>query len=205
MISAARAHNKKNKLGNVFFIDMNGSHMLFPNRLFDRVLSNCGISYGTFPQTSREIFRVLQDDGQLILNDWHLIDVPSHRTFSEILRTHRTDTPSRKLHRWREALSTLESVGKKYRDSRRAVLELRRAGFKKMTVRTKTFKIILPNTQAYLRMRFDRVSLRQELLELTPSRRLKLLNELRKGLGTYVHNGQFIIKWNVNFILAAKR
>ena len=205
MISAARAHNIRNKLRNVFFIEMNGNHTLFPNRLFDRVISNCGISNGTLPQTSREIFRILQDDGQLILNEWHLIDVPPHRTFSEILRAHRTDTPSRKLHRWREALATIERVGNQYRNSKGTVLELRRAGLKRITVRTKAFKIILPNTQTYLRMRFDRVSLRQELLELTPSRRLRLLNELRKGLETYVRNGQFIIKWNVNFILASKR
>ena len=104
-----KRNNKRIKLGNLFFIEMNGDHMLFPNRLFDRVLSNCGISYSTLPQTSREIFRVLQTGGQFFLNDWHLIDVPPHRTFSEILRIHRTDHPSRKLRRWREALATLES------------------------------------------------------------------------------------------------
>ena len=176
--------------------------MLFPDRLFARVLSNCGISPGTFPQTSRDIFRVLREDGLLVLNDWHLIDVSPHRTFGEFLRRYRTDHPSRKLARWRKALAMLESVGNQDGDSKRAIL--RRAGFKRITERTKNFQIVLPSTQAYLRMRFERIALRQELLELSPSCRHKLLTELRRSLTTYMHNGQFTFKWKVNFISAAK-
>jgi SAM-dependent methyltransferase len=99
MFNAARADRKRSKLRNVFFIKMNGDHMLFPDRLFARVLSNCGISPDTFPQTSRDIFMVLREEDLLLLNDWHLTDVPPHRTFSEILRRYRTDQPSRKLRR----------------------------------------------------------------------------------------------------------
>jgi len=205
MINAARANNKRIKLGNLFFIEMNGTHMLFPNKLFDRVISNCGISYGTLPQTSREIYRVLQERGQFFLNSWHLIDVHPHRTFSDILRIHRTDHPSRKLLRWREALATLESVGNQYLDLKKEVLELERARFWKISVQTKKYKIILPNMQTYLKMRLDRAALRQELLELTPNRRNKFMNDLRKGLRTYVHDGQFVIKWKVNFIQATRR
>ena len=119
MISAARANNKKFR--NLFFIEMNGDHMLFPDRSFARVLSNCGISPGTFPQTSRDIFRVLRDDGELVLDDWHLVDVAPHRTLSEILRSYRTDNPSRKLRRWRAALAALESAGNQYDYSKRAL------------------------------------------------------------------------------------
>ena len=203
MINAARANNKENKLRNLFFVDMDADSMLFPDRLFARVLSNCGISPGTFPQTSREIFRVLRDDGLLVLNDWHLIDVPPHRTLSEILRKYRTDTPSRKLDRWREALAMLESVGNQSGDSKRTVLQA--AGFKKITERTMNFHIVLPSTQSYLKMRFERIALRQELLELPPNRRRKLLTELKRSLVTYEHNGQFTFKWKVHFVSAAKR
>jgi ubiquinone/menaquinone biosynthesis C-methylase UbiE len=202
MINVAQANNRKIKLGNLFFIEMNGDHMLFPDGLFDRVLSNCGISYGTFSQTSKEIFRVLQTGGKLFLDDWHLVDVPPHRAFSEILRIHRTAHPSRKLRRWREALATLESLGSQYFDFRR---ELDEVGFRKIGVRTRKYKIVLPNLQTYLKMRFDRAALRQELLELTPNRRIKLLKELRKGLSGFVDEGRFTIKWNMNFIQATKR
>jgi len=202
MIHAARANNKKNKLRNAFFIDMNGDDMLFPDRLFARALSNCGISPGTFPQTSKEIFRVLQEDGLLIINDWHLIDVSPHRTFSEILRRYRTDNPSQRLGRWREALATLESLGNQNSYSKSAVLQ--RTGFKRVTENTENFQIVLPSTYAYLKMRFQRVALRQELIELPPSRRRRLLLELRKSLESHMQNGRFTFNWNVRFISAAK-
>ena len=202
MIRAARANNKKNKLRNVLFIDMNGDDMLFPDRLFARALSNCGISPGTFPQTSKEIFRVLQEDGLLVINDWHLIDVSPHKTFSEILRRYRTDNPSQRLGRWREALATLESLGTQNSYSKSAVLK--RTGFKRITERTENFQIVLPSTYAYLKMRFQRVALRQELIELPPSRRRRLLLELRKSLQSHMQNGRFTFKWNIRFISAAK-
>jgi ubiquinone/menaquinone biosynthesis C-methylase UbiE len=59
MINLARINSVKMKLENVFFIEMNAGQTIFPDGLFDRVLSNCGISYATLPQTSREVLRVL--------------------------------------------------------------------------------------------------------------------------------------------------
>jgi len=203
MISVARANNKKNKPRNLFFIEMNGDNLLFPDRLFARVLSNCGISIGTFPQTSKEIFRVLRDDGQLVINDWHLMDVLPHRTFSEILRRHRTDNPSQRLARWREALATLESLGNQFNDSKKTILQ--RTGFKRITERTENFWIILPSMHAYLKMRFQRVALQQELIEMTPNRRRRLLTELRESLETHIDNGRFKFKWDVQFTSAAKK
>jgi len=205
MVNVARADHKRIKLGNLFFIEMNGEHMLFPNKLFDRALSNCGISNGTLPQTTREVFRVLQNGGQFCLNDWHLIDVPPHKTFSEILRIHRTAHPSGKLRKWREALAIQERVGNQYLDLRRRVMDLEKAGFEKISVRTRKYMIVLPRMQDYLKMRLDRIAIRQELLELTANQRNKFLNELRKNLRPYVHDDHFTIKWNVNFIQATKR
>jgi len=202
MIAVARAESKTSHR-NIFFIEMSGDRLLFPSRLFGRVISNCGISPGTFRQTSAEISRVLRDDGIFASSEFHLIDVNPHRTFSEILRKCRTDNPSRKLSTWREALATIESLGNQDSDSKRKIL--RRVGFKRISVFTKTFRIILPNTQHYLKMRFQRIALRQELIELPQVRRRKLLTELRKSLETYTHDGQFAFNWKVNFTVAKKQ
>ena len=202
MISVARA-NKTNHNRNIFFIEMTGERLLFPSRLFARVVSNCGISPGTFRATSEEISRVLRDNGIFASSEFHLIDVNPHRTFSEVLRRYRTDNPSRKLRRWREALATMESLGNQGSDSKREML--RRAGFKRISEFPKIFRIILPSTQYYLKMRFQRIALRQELIELPQVRRRKLLIELRNSLETYTHNGQFSFNWKVNFTLAKKQ
>ena len=202
MISVARA-NKTSHNRNIFFIEMTGDRLLFPSKLFARVISNCGISPGTFRETSEEISRVLRDNGIFASSEFHLIDVDPHRTFSEVLRRYRTDNPSRKLRRWREALATMESLGNQGSDSKREML--RRAGFKRISEFPKTFRIILPSIQHYLKMRFQRIALRQELIELPQVRRRKLLIELRNSLETYTHNGQFSFNWKVNFTLAKKQ
>jgi ubiquinone/menaquinone biosynthesis C-methylase UbiE len=202
MIDTARA--TKTKLSNVSFIRMNGDKMVFPDRLFDKVLSNCGISYGAYPQTLAEICRVMQRGGEFIFTNWHLIDVPAHRTFSEILRRHRTEHPSRKLQKWREALSTLERIGNGYSEPRRQESELRKVGFGGITEQTRSYKIQLRNVQTYLRMRLDRAPLRRELIELTPKRRTELMNDLATGLRSYIHRCQFMIDWKVKFTKATK-
>jgi len=202
MIVAARADVERYQCRNVFFIEMGGDRLLFPDKLFARVISNCGISIGTFPQTVKEISRAIRDDGILVLSDFHLIDVAPHRIFSEILRVYRTDNPSRRLRRRREALATLESIGNRYTDSKEAILQ--NAGFKRITKQTEVFRITLPSTQDYLRMRFQRAALRQELVELPPVGRRKLLKELRKRLAVHMHRGRFKFEWKVNFIFAAK-
>ena len=204
MINLARTNGAKMKTHNVFFIEMNADQTPFPDRLFDKVLSNCGISYATLPQTSREILRVLQKGGQFILTDWHLIDVPAHREFSGILRKHRTEHPSRKLRKWREAIATLESIGNQYSDLNNAAMLLRAAGFEKVRVYTRKYRIQLSSIRAYLNMRLDRIALKQELHELSPNRRREFIIDLRRSLRRYVRNGRFIIDWKLNFIEAAK-
>lgn len=204
MINLARKNSVKMKLENVFFIEMNAEQTVFPDGLFDRVLSNCGISYATLPQTSREVLRVLHKGGQFTLNDWRLIDVPAHREFSEILRKHRTRHPSRKLCRWREAASTLESFGNQYLDLKKEALLLEEAGFEKVRISTKKYRVLLPSIQTYLNMRLDRIALKQELVELSPNRRTEFITDLRRSLRRHVRNGRFTINWKLNFIQAEK-
>jgi ubiquinone/menaquinone biosynthesis C-methylase UbiE len=202
MIAVALA--TKTKLSNTSFIMMNGHQMLFPDRLFDRVLSNCGISYGTYPETLAEIYRVMQKGAKFVFTDWYLIDVPAHRTFNEILRRHRTEHPSRKLQKWREALSTLEMIRNRYSEPRKQQLELRKVGFERITQQTRDYKIHLRNVQAYLRMRLDRASVKRELIELAPTKRADLMHALATELRRYVHNDQFMIDWKVKFTRATK-
>ena len=204
MISLARRNSTRTKTDNVFFIEMNADKTPFPNGLFDRVLSNCGISYATLPQTSREILRVLEANGRFYLTDWHLIDVPVHKEFGEILRRHRTKHPSRDLRRWREAIATLERIGNQYSDLNNVTTLLRAAGFQNVRAYTRKYRIRLSSIGAYLNMRLDRVALKQELLELSPNQRRQFILDLKRSLRKYVRNRSFIMNWELNFIEAAK-
>lgn len=189
---------------NVCFLKMNSEHLIFPNELFDAGISNCGISPTVFRGTVAEIFRVLRRGGSLTFNDWHLIDVPVHRAFSEILRRHRTNNPSKRLKATRMALATSEQAGNRFSNPEVQVAELKRAGFRKMRIKQRTYKISLRGIQDYLAMRFDREALGQELRELSKSERAVLTRELKSGLEQFMQNGRFVIEWKVRFTCAAK-
>jgi len=189
---------------NVCFLKMNSERLIFPDKLFDAAISNCGISSVTFRKTVSEIFRVLRSGRSLTFNDWRLIDVPVHRVFSEILRRHRTANPSRKLSALRFALAELERVGAKFSDSKVQLEELKRAGFGNVRFKTRNYRIIMRDAQAYLAMRFSREALKQELRELSATRRRGLMKDLGIGLKQFTRNGRLIVDWKVRFTRATK-
>lgn len=204
MLTLAKADCRKNERKNLRFLAMEAQHLLFPDGLFDGVISNCGISYAAFHQTITEVFRVLRKGGIFTFNDWHLKDVPAHRTFGSILQQYRTGNPSTKLRIHRGAIATLERFANRDLDLDVQVSELRRVGFAKAQVKRRKYSIVLRDIQQYLDMRFTRVALKQELAELSKVRRAKLLNELRKGLKQFVRNKRFKFEWDVSSVQAKK-
>ena len=192
------------KLKNVCFFKMNSDRMTFREELFDAVISNCGISYPVFPQTIAEAFRVLRKGGSFTFSDWHLIDVPAHRRFSEILQKYRTDHPSKKLTARRTAISMIEHTGNLYTSSETQTKELQRVGFTNVKFNQRRYTIKLPSVRAYLAMRLEREALRQELHELSGLQRNQFMTALKIGLKPFVRNKFFIIDWRVAFTHADK-
>jgi ubiquinone/menaquinone biosynthesis C-methylase UbiE len=137
------ARTKSAKFGNLSFLEMNAEHTTFPEGYFDNVISNVGISYATFSETTSEIFRVTRKGGSFTFNDWHLLDVPAHRTFSEILRKHRIEHPSENLSKCRAAVAIMEHVGNQYSDLNVQAKELQRVGFVDRQVKRRDYKIQL--------------------------------------------------------------
>jgi ubiquinone/menaquinone biosynthesis C-methylase UbiE len=202
ILELARA--KSAKIKNMSFQRMNSQHMTFPDGFFDAVISNCGIAYADFHETLSEIFRVTHNDASFTFNDWHLIDVPAHKVFSEILRNHRTNQPSEKLSTERTAIAMLEHVGNRYSDLKVQKEELEGVGFRNMQVKQRDYKIWLPGIREYLAMRLEREALQQELSEMSKVQRSAFMKELRAGLKGFIHNGRFLLEWKVTFIRVTK-
>ena len=198
------ARRKCAKVKNVTFTMMNAERMTFPDEFFDVVISNCGMPYATFRETIAEIFRVLRKGGSFTFNDWHLIDVPAHRTFSEILRRHRTEHPSQRLSSLRAAIAMMEHVGNQYSDLKVQAEELEHIGFANMRVRQRDYRIGLSGVREYLTLRFEREALKQELNELSKAERAAFMKELRAGLRRFMRNGRFIMEWKVTFTHVTK-
>ncbi len=204
MIALAEAKAAGRGVRNVRFMQMDQRDLLFPDRMFDRVTSNCGVSYVGFHQTIAEVFRVLREGGVFVYNDWRLKDVPQHKAFSEILEQYRTKRPPRALRIQRTALATLERFSNREVNLQGQLRGLRRSGFKKVAVRHRNYKIILPSLEAYLTMRLKRATLKKELKELSPVERKNLLHAFREGLKPFVRGKRFVIDWKLTFVRAEK-
>jgi ubiquinone/menaquinone biosynthesis C-methylase UbiE len=198
------AREKCAKVKNMSFLMMDAECMAFPDDFFDAATSNSGMSYATFHETITEIFRVIKRGGSFTFNDWHLIDVPAHRTFSEILRRHRTEHPSENLNRCRAAVAVMEHVGNQYSNANAQSEELERVGFTGVQVRQREYKIKLPRIREYIVMRLEREALKQELKELSHTQQAAFMKELRTGLRPFMRSGGFIMGWKVTFTHVTK-
>jgi len=105
ILSMAKSHCSKNGQRNVRFLAMDARKIQFPDGLFDNVISNCGISFQAFDETTVELSRVLRRGSFLTYNNWYFKDVPAHTVVSETLQQHRTKNPSPKLHAQRIAMA----------------------------------------------------------------------------------------------------
>jgi len=198
------AKKRSMKFPNIRFLKMSAERLHFSDKRFDVLISNCGISYATFPQVVAEGFRVLRKGGVFALNDWHLKDVPAHRAFSNVLEQYRTTHPSKRLRTQRVALAMLERMGSRYLtlDSQREQLEM--VGFRKIGVRERQYRFELRGIQQYLDLRLKRAALRSELSELATDQRKAFLTALRNELRSFLRGERFILNWKVNFIWASK-
>ena len=204
MLAVGKAACKAKGIRNLRFILMAAERLLFPNELFDAVTSNCGIPSISFRESTAEAFRVLRTGGTFAYNEWRLKDVPAHRMFSEILEKHRTKRPSRKLETQRIALARLERFGNREMNLEAQTQGLRMTGFRKITVKTRNYRVAMHSIEEYLNMRFRRAALRQELMELSVMRRKRMMADLRENLKMFVRGRRFVFDWKVDFVRAKR-
>lgn len=198
------AREKCAKIKNALFVMMNAQHMTFPDSYFDTAISNCGIPYTAFRETTAEIFRVLRQGGGLTFNHWNLIDVPAHIKFGEVLQRYRTKHPSDDLNRFRGAVAMLEHVGHEYSDLKVQAEAMGRVGFVNVRVRQRKYRISFSGIREYLIMRLEREAVKQEMNELSKAQRAAFMKELRTELRPFIRNGRFIMEWKVRFTHATK-
>jgi ubiquinone/menaquinone biosynthesis C-methylase UbiE len=204
MLTAAKANPEARRLKNVRFILMDSQRLLFPDQMFDVVVSNCGISPVGFRQTIWEVYRVLGGGGTLVYSDWRLRDVPAHRIFGDILHQHRTQNPSTELRLQRTALATLERFGNREMNLDEQIRQLRMMGFKKIEVKNRSYRIALRGIRGYLDMRLKRATLKQELKELSAKSRQEFRRALNDELRQFVRGERFLFDWKVIFVRAEK-
>ncbi|MFI5450199.1 MAG: class I SAM-dependent methyltransferase [Candidatus Bathyarchaeia archaeon] len=204
MLNAAIRKTSKTSPRNLRFLFMDARHLYFPDDLFDAVVSNCGISFVNFDEVATEAYRVLKKGGYFAYNNWRLKNVEVHRIFGEVLQRHRTANPSATLRNQRTALAIFERYGNRKMSLSFQVRELRRAGFTRLMVKERTYRVRLGGVYDFLDMRFSSASLRREFKELPKKERRVLYRELADGLKDFTRNRSFSFDWPVSFIQAKK-
>jgi ubiquinone/menaquinone biosynthesis C-methylase UbiE len=204
MLDAAIRKAAKTSPRNLKFLLMDARHLYFPDRLFDAVISNCGISFVDFDEVTTEAYRVLKEGGCFVYNSWRLKDVKVHRIFGEVLQLHRTGNPSVRLRTQRTALATFERYGNRKMDISFQLRELRRAGFTRIRVKERAYPVCLGGVYDFLDMRFSSASLKREFRELPKKERRLLNRELADALKEFTRTKSFTFDWPVSFIRAKK-
>ena len=204
MVTSATSDASRTGSRQLCFLQMDSRHLYFPDRLFDAVISNCGISLPTLHETVPESFRVLRRGGCFAYSDWHLRDVMAHRIFGEVLQRHRTPTPSRRLRIQRTAFATYERYGNREMSLTAQLKALRSAGFVGIKLKHRIYRIRLGSVYDFLENRFSRTPVRLELRELTARERRALYEELEDNLRQFTRKNSFIFDWKVSFIRARK-
>jgi ubiquinone/menaquinone biosynthesis C-methylase UbiE len=203
MIRLARKRMAKAHLRNVRFHRMTAENLRFPDEFFDVVISNCGIAIRDFVRGMKEALRVLRPGGNLVFNDWHLIDVKPHQIFGEVLGKYRTPNPSPQLAHERSALALMESNHHSLspETQKRIVHD---AGFGEAKITTREHSIRLRGVDDFLKMRLSRLTIKREMSEMASDQRKLFLLELNDRLRTFVIGNRFVCSWSVFYISAKK-
>lgn len=204
MIALAKVKSARTRFRNVRFLQMDARRLIFPDGMFDAVVSNCGFSLVRFYQAVAEVFRVLRKGGVFVFDEWRYADVGPHRVFSEVLQQYRTSTPSGTLKLQRDSLALLERFNNRELRLQTEMRELRRAGFRNVEATPRNYRINLPSVDAYLKMRLKRATLKRELRELSPAGRRAMLHAFRTGLRRFVRGSRFSFDWKVTFVRAKR-
>lgn len=203
MLNAAIRKTSKSGPSNLRFLFMDAMHLYFPDDFFDAVFSNCGISFVNF-DVATEAYRVLKAGGCFVYSNWRLKNVKVHRIFGEVLQRYRTVNPSATLRTQRTALATFERYGNRKISLSSQLQELRRAGFTRLTVKERTYRVRLGGVYDFIDMRFSSATLRREFKELPKKDRRMLYSELAYALRDFTRNKSFSFDWPVSFIRAKK-
>lgn len=185
-------------------LQMDASALDFPDGWFDVVISDCGLPFLGMPDALREIHRVLKPSGRLSWAEWHIDQVAALRIFADVFAKHKTEHPSARLRRVREAMAPVAAVDETLGSHRAFERALKDAGFSSVTGATVAHTVHAFTLDSFLEARLARAIPKMEFDEMTPQAREAFNADVRASLAHLVHGGQFEVLWPIFYMAATK-
>ena len=185
-------------------LQMDAQALDFPDAWFDLVVSDCGIPFMALPEVLAELRRVMKPGGRLSWAEWHIDQVAALRIFADVFAKHRTEHPSARLRRIRDAIGVLTGVEESLNTRQAFERALKGAGFSAVKGATVAHTVHAFSLDSFLEARLSRTIPKMEYEEMAPPAREAFQAEVRSALAHLVHNGQFEVLWPIFYLEAVK-
>jgi ubiquinone/menaquinone biosynthesis C-methylase UbiE len=202
---AERAKRAASAAGpNVKVLQMDATALDFPDNWFDAVMSNCGIPFLGVAEVLAEVRRVLKPGGRMSWSDWHIDQVAAARILDDVFAKRKTEHPSARLRRLREALAVWGMATEPLNTRQAFERALKAAGFASVTGATVTHTLHAFTMESFLEARLARAVPKMELAEMMSASRDAFFADARASLGHLIHGGQFEVLWPIFYLGATK-
>ncbi len=189
---------------NIRFEMMDARNIVYRSALFDAIGSNLGIPNVGYDRTFYEIHRLLKPGGRFVFSEWDATPNPSEATFGELLRTHRTTTPSEALTRVREAVDLNRTApdAKDLRNPAAVAQKLRSVGFSDVRDVVRTFPVRFADVRDLLAFETAWGWDEREVAEMPPAGRTAFETELAERLRPRAGPSGIDDTWTIHFTVA---
>jgi ubiquinone/menaquinone biosynthesis C-methylase UbiE len=189
---------------NIKVLQMDATTLDFPDDWFDVVVSNCGIPFLGMNEVLFDVRRVLKPGGRLSWSDWHIDQVAAARILDDVFAKRKTEHPSARLRRLREALAVWGMATEPLNTRQAFEKALKAAGFSAVTGATVTHTLHGFTQESFLEARLARAVPTMELSEMMSASRDAFFTDARASLGHLIHGGQFEVLWPIYYLGASK-
>ncbi len=189
---------------NIRFEMMDARNIVYRSALFDAIGSNLGMPNVGYDRTFYEVHRLLKPEGRLVFSEWDARPNPAAAAFLELMRKHRTPTPSKTLAQVREAveLNRTAPEGKELRDPAAVAKKLHSVGFSDVKDVLRTFPVRFADARELLAFETAWGWEEREVAEMTPESRAAFEAELAERLRGQTGPSGIEDTWTIHFTVA---
>ena len=185
-------------------LQMDVGALEFPDDWFHAALSNDGVPYLGMREALQEVRRVLRAGGRFLFSEWATDKVAAVRIFEDVFAQHKTQNPSARLRRLRDAIAVWIQASERLGEREGFEQALKDGGFRQVRGETISHSISRFTLEDFLEARLSRAVAKLEYSEMTAVAREQFDRAVRDALAHLNPYGKFEILGPVFYVSAVK-